>query len=421
MVTENQATISTNTLLEVKHLNVDYLASNGTVHAVTDVSFALKRGEILGLAGESGSGKSTLAYAITRLLRPPAMITGGEILYYPRSSAEEHDPSHVTVSQLLTDEQEENNYNRGGNGRDGERRRSRRSGWLHSIHDLESIDLLQLSPKQLRDIRWDDLAIVFQSAMNALNPVMTVGSQIMDVLRTHRPHMGPDSRKERAKGLFQLVGIAPDRLNSYPHELSGGMRQRAIIAIALALSPEILIMDEPTTALDVVVQREILTEIIRLREQLNFAVIFITHDLSLLLELADNVAIMYAGRIVEKASRRDLYLHPRHPYSYGLLNSFPSLHGPRRKMSGIPGSPPDLREVPPGCAFHPRCPLAFDTCHTVLPVLEPAVGTGTTEVGESRSSGQIVACHLYDPRFKAEPPATSELAKAYEALAERPV
>ncbi len=421
MVTENQATISTNTLLEVKHLNVDYLASNGTVHAVTDVSFALKRGEILGLAGESGSGKSTLAYAITRLLRPPAMITGGEILYYPRSSAEEHDPSHVTVSQLLTDEQEENNYNRGGNGRDGERRRSRRSGWLHSIHDLESIDLLQLSPKQLRDIRWDDLAIVFQSAMNALNPVMTVGSQIMDVLRTHRPHMGPDSRKERAKGLFQLVGIAPDRLNSYPHELSGGMRQRAIIAIALALSPEILIMDEPTTALDVVVQREILTEIIRLREQLNFAVIFITHDLSLLLELADNVAIMYAGRIVEKASRRDLYLHPRHPYSYGLLNSFPSLHGPRRKMSGIPGSPPDLREVPPGCAFHPRCPLAFDTCHTVLPVLEPAVGTGTTEVGESRSSGQIVACHLYDPRFKAEPPATSELAKAYEALAERSV
>jgi peptide/nickel transport system ATP-binding protein len=421
MVTENQATISTNTLLEVKHLNVDYLASNGTVHAVTDVSFALKRGEILGLAGESGSGKSTLAYAITRLLRPPAMITGGEILYYPRSSAEEHDPSHVTVSQLLTDGQEENNYNWGGNGRDGERRRSRRSGWLHSIHDLESIDLLQLSPKQLRDIRWDDLAIVFQSAMNALNPVMTVGSQIMDVLRTHRPHMGPDSRKERAKGLFQLVGIAPDRLNSYPHELSGGMRQRAIIAIALALSPEILIMDEPTTALDVVVQREILTEIIRLREQLNFAVIFITHDLSLLLELADNVAIMYAGRIVEKASRRDLYLHPRHPYSYGLLNSFPSLHGPRRKMSGIPGSPPDLREVPPGCAFHPRCPLAFDTCHTVLPVLEPAVGTGTTEVGESRSSGQIVACHLYDPRFKAEPPATSELAKAYEALAERSV
>jgi peptide/nickel transport system ATP-binding protein len=421
MTTETDATISTNTLLEVKHLNVDYLASNGTVHAVTDVSFTLKRGEILGLAGESGSGKSTLAYAITRLLRPPAMITGGEILYYPRSSAEEHDPSHVTVSQLLADEQQENNHNRRGNGADGERRRSRRSGWLHSINELESIDLLQLSPKQLRDIRWDDLAIVFQSAMNALNPVMTVGAQIMDVLRTHRPNMGLDSRKERARALFQLVGIAPDRLHSYPHELSGGMRQRAIIAIALALSPELLIMDEPTTALDVVVQREILTEIIRLRERLNFAVIFITHDLSLLLELADNIAIMYAGRIVEKASRQDLYLHPRHPYSYGLLNSFPSLHGPRRKMSGIPGSPPDLREAPPGCAFHPRCPLAFDTCRTVLPVLKPAMGAGTSGDDEKLSSGQTVACHLYDPRFKAEPPATSELAKAYEALAERPV
>ena len=420
MTTETDATISTRPLLEVKHLNVDYLASNGTVHAVTDVSFTLKRGEILGLAGESGSGKSTLAYAITRLLRPPALITGGEILYYPLTSAEDHDPSHVTVSRLLADGKQADSQSRGENGTNGERRLSHRSGWLHSPKDLESIDLLQLSSKQLRDIRWDDLAIVFQSAMNALNPVMTVGAQIMDVLRTHRPNMGPDSRKERARALFQLVGIAPDRLHSYPHELSGGMRQRAIIAIALALSPEILIMDEPTTALDVVVQREILTEIIRLREQLNFAVIFITHDLSLLLELADNIAIMYAGRIVEKASRQDLYQHPRHPYSYGLLNSFPSLHGPRRRMSGIPGSPPDLREVPPGCAFHPRCPLAFDTCHTVLPVLEPAIRGRISEDGESHSSGQIVACHLYDPRFKAEPPTTSELGKAYEALAERP-
>jgi peptide/nickel transport system ATP-binding protein len=258
-------------------------------------------------------------------------------------------------------------------------------------------------------LRWNDLAIVFQIAMNALNPVMTVGAQIMDVLRTHRPDTGSDSRKQRAMELFQLVGIAPDRLRSYPHELSGGMRQRAIIAIALALSPEILIMDEPTTALDVVVQREILTEIIRLREKLGFAVIFITHDLSLLLELADHVAIMYAGRIVEKASRRDLYLHPRHPYSYGLLNSFPSLHGPRRKMAGIPGSPPDLRAVPPGCAFHIRCPLAIDVCHEVLPLLLSMKG---------EESEQLVACHLYDPRFNAEPPTTADLANKYQALAE---
>ena len=378
----------TSTLLEVKDLNVDYLASNGTVHAVIDVSFSLQRGEILGLAGESGSGKSTLAYAITRLLRPPAMITGGEILYYPRASRDEKETSHVTLTRL-----------------------SKRGNQEHKKNEVEeqSMDLLQLSQAQLRDMRWDELAIVFQSAMNALNPVMTVGAQIMDVLRTHRPHMGPDSRKQRAIELLQLVGIAPDRLRSYPHELSGGMRQRAIIAIALALSPEILIMDEPTTALDVVVQREILTEIMRLREKLGFSVIFITHDLSLLLELADNVAIMYAGRIVEKASRRDLYLHPYHPYSYGLLNSFPSMHGPRRKMSGIPGSPPDLRAAPPGCAFHPRCPLAFDTCRTVLPSLRSLRG---------EDSEQLVACHLYDPRFNAEPPSTSDLARKYEALVE---
>ena len=377
--------IQTNTLLEVKDLTVDYLASNGTVHAVTDVSFSLRRGEILGLAGESGSGKSTLAYAITCLLRPPATISSGEIVYFPRPSQDGENNSRVALTRLS------------------------KNGNVHSIEETPSINLLQLSPAQLRDLRWDDLAIVFQSAMNALNPVMTVGAQIMDVLRTHRPHMGSDSRKQRAIELFQLVGIAPDRLRSYPHELSGGMRQRAIIAIALALSPEILIMDEPTTALDVVVQREILTEIMRLREKLGFSVIFITHDLSLLLEMADHVAIMYAGRIVEKASRHDLYLHPRHPYSYGLLNSFPSLHGPRRKMAGIPGSPPDLRAVPPGCAFHARCPLAIDVCREVLPTLQSVRG---------EESGQLVACHLYDPRFNAEPPSTADLASKYEALAE---
>jgi peptide/nickel transport system ATP-binding protein len=381
------------TLLEVTNLNVDYLASSGTVHAVTDVSFTLRRGEILGLAGESGSGKSTLAYAITCLLRPPAMISGGEIIYYPRPTQDGKDNLHVTITRLSK------------NGKS----KHAKDGDVRSFEETQSINLLQLTPAQLRDLRWDDLAIVFQSAMNALNPVMTVGAQIMDVLRTHRPHMGADSRKKRAIELFQLVGIAPDRLRSYPHELSGGMRQRAIIAIALALSPEILIMDEPTTALDVVVQREILTEIIRLREKLGFSVIFITHDLSLLLELADHVAIMYAGRIVEKASRRDLYLHPRHPYSYGLLNSFPSLHGPRRKMAGIPGSPPDLRTVPPGCAFHPRCPLVIDVCHEVLPPLESVQG---------EDLGQLVACHLYNPTFNATPPSTTDLAGKYEALAE---
>jgi len=364
-------------LLEIKHISVDYLASNGTVHAVSDVNLTLNRGEVMGLAGESGCGKSTLAYAISRLLNPPAEIVDGEILYYPPSNSD-----HDTVLEATL----EQNAN-------------------------QPIDILKLSSRQLRAFRWSELSIVFQSAMNALNPVMTVGTQIDDALKAHRPTMGPDSRKQRAVELLRMVGIAPDRLKSYPHELSGGMRQRAIIAIALALSPELIIMDEPTTALDVVVQREILSEILRLREELGFSVIFITHDLSLLLELADKVAIMYAGRIIEMASRDDLYEHPRHPYSYGLLNSFPTLRGPRRKMVGIPGSPPDLRAVPAGCAFHPRCPFAFDACKRVFPVLQTAVES---------SPQQLTACHLYNPTlYTGELPNSAEFAARYEALGER--
>jgi len=264
-----------------------------------------------------------------------------------------------------------------------------------------------MTPAQLRAFRWSELSIVFQSAMNALNPVLNIGAQIMDVLHTHRPELRPDARRQRAIELLRLVGIAPDRIRSYPHELSGGMRQRAIIAIALALSPELIVMDEPTTALDVVVQREILMKIIGLRNDFGFSVIFITHDLSLLLEMADKIAIMYAGRIVEMATSRELHSQPRHPYSYGLLNSFPTLHGPRRRMTGIPGSPPDLRAIPPGCAFHPRCPCVFDACPANLPVLRPS----TSETPE-----QVVACHLYDPRFNTEgPPTNADFAAKYEA------
>ena len=204
--------------------------------------------------------------------------------------------------------------------------------------------------------------MVFQSAMNALNPVLTVHAQIDDVLRAHQPNMTGSQRTARAAELLRLVGIAADRLKSYPHELSGGMRQRAVIAIALALNPEVIILDEPTTALDVVVQRDILRALLALREEFGFAAIFITHDLSLLLEIADEVAIMYGGRIVETGTSAELKRSPRHPYTYGMLNSFPSLHGPRRRMTGIPGSPPDLRELPAGCAFHPRCPMAFSPC-----------------------------------------------------------
>lgn len=365
--------VGTEQLLEVKNISVDYYAANGTVHALNDVNISLKRGEILGLAGESGSGKSTLAYAISRLLRPPAAITEGQVLYYPRVKK----------------------------GEDA----------LHRSRQEEPVDILKLTPAQLRAFRWSELAIVFQSAMNALNPVLTVGAQIADVLHEHQPSMKPAAIHAKSLELLRLVGIAPDRIRSYPHELSGGMRQRAMIAISLALSPEIVIMDEPTTALDVVVQREILTEIIGLSKRLNFSVIFITHDLSLLLEIADKVAIMYAGRIVEMATSEELRAQPRHPYSYGLLNSFPTLRGTQRRRTGIPGSPPDLRMIPAGCSFHPRCPLAFTKCRTSLPVLQAS----TLETPR-----QQVACHLYDVRFNASivQPTNASFAAKYAASGE---
>jgi peptide/nickel transport system ATP-binding protein len=368
-------------LLEVKNLNVEYRAANGTVHALTDVSITLARGQILGLAGESGSGKTTLGYAITRLLKPPAAITNGEILYYPSATAQT-------------------------NGSQANGARAQALAELDAAPGLP-VDILDLSPAHLRAFRWSTLAIVFQSAMNALNPVLSLGTQLEDVLRHHRPDMGKAERRARALELLRLVGIAPDRIHSYPHELSGGMRQRSIIAMALALSPEIVIMDEPTTALDVVVQREILQKIIGLRNDFGFSVIFITHDLSLLLELADTIAIMYAGRIVETATCRELQRQPRHPYSYGMLHSFPSLHGPRRKMTGIPGSPPDLRNTRPGCAFQPRCPMALDACASTDPLLQRT---------EEDAPTHLVSCHLYNRALATEPyPTSDDFAMRYEA------
>jgi peptide/nickel transport system ATP-binding protein len=378
-------------LLEVKHLDVYYQTGDVPVHAVNDVSFTLHRGQILGLAGESGSGKSTLAYAITRLLRPPALVSGGEIWYYPQ-----HDRTFMQVDDV---EQQDLPV------------ATKQQAEKHN--ESLPVNVLDLSPAQLRAFRWQELAIVFQSAMNALNPVMRLEDQITDVLQAHDPSMGSDARRKRALELLRLVGISADCLRSYPHELSGGMRQRAIIAIALALNPDIIIMDEPTTALDVVVQRDILVELMALREHLSFAVIFITHDLSLLLEIADQVVIMYAGRIVETAPWQELYRHPRHPYTYGLLNSFPSLHGPKKKMTGIPGSPPDLRHIPQGCAFHLRCQFAFEACRKYVPVLAMP-GVVGVHIGEQRlepdnaprssvqsrrSQESLVACHLYDPEL----------------------
>ncbi|HEX3813164.1 MAG TPA: ABC transporter ATP-binding protein [Mycobacteriales bacterium] len=333
---------SEDVLLDVRGLTVEYIGVDRSVTACADITVQLRRGEILGVAGESGSGKSTLITALTRLQRPPAVTTAGQI--------------------LLRD-----------NGR--------------------QLDLARLDEQQLRSLRWNTVSIVLQSAMDALNPVMRLGAQFADVLREHEPRISTDQVVERTRELLAMVGIPGNRMRSYPHELSGGMRQRAMIALALACNPQLVVMDEPTTAVDVVMQRQIVGQILRLREKLGFAVVFVTHDLSLLLEMADRIAIMYAGRIVEIGSSAEIYATPQHPYTRGLRDSFPPLHAPLEKLSGIPGAPPDLNHLPAGCPFHPRCPHRFRPCDGNRPELLPIATTGR----HKESAGQFAACHLHDP------------------------
>ena len=330
-------------VLELRNLSVDYGVGDEAVHAVRGLDLTLHRGEVLGLAGESGSGKSTLAYGMTRLLPPPGVVAGGQVIY--------HAP------------------------------------------DGEPVDVLRLTDGELRRFRWAQTAIVFQGAMNSLNPVHKIRTQLLDVIKAHEPDTSSKDRLDRAKELMALVGLPEDRLESYPHQLSGGMRQRVMIGMAMALRPQVVVMDEPTTALDVVMQRQILSRLVKLRERFDFAVLFITHDLSLLAEFSDRIAIMYGGRIVESAASVDLYRDPLHPYSQGLLGSFPALRGPRRELTGIPGSPPDLRSLPPGCPFHVRCGYAMDACSTQVPELLPI----HWEPAEPRRA----ACLLHTDGFQA--------------------
>ncbi len=265
-------------VLSIEGLSITYQTAT-PVHAVRDVSLELGRGEVLGLAGESGCGKSTLAYGATRLLKPPAEVTAGSVEFHSREGY--------------------------------------------------ALDVMRMDGEELRQFRWSKISMVFQGAMNSLNPVKKVRDQLDDVLTTHRPGMSKAQRRALCGELLERVGVDRNRLTAYPHELSGGMRQRVMIAMAMALDPQVMIMDEPTTALDVVVQREILREIARLRDELGFAVMFITHDLPLLLEISDRIAVMREGRVVELADALTLYTSPQHEYTRTLLSSFPSLTGER--------------------------------------------------------------------------------------------
>jgi peptide/nickel transport system ATP-binding protein len=325
---------TTSTLIELERLVVDYVLPDGRIRAVDGIDLRIEPGEIVGLAGESGCGKSTTAQAVMQILRAPAQVTSGRILFRGR-------------------------------------------------------DLTGLGKEELRKFRWRNVSMVFQSAMSALNPVLRIGDQFVDMMKAHEPVSKRDALA-RAGDLLELVGIDRRRVRAYPHELSGGMRQRTIIAMALALEPELVIMDEPTTALDVVVQREILQQVQDLQRELGFAVLFITHDLSLLLEFADRIAIMYAGEIVEETASATLFANPLHPYTVGLMRSFPPLTGPIERMTGIPGTPPDLAAPPAGCRFHPRCP----SCRVEDGALYAKQTTQRPVLREIEPNHRV-ACHLY--------------------------
>jgi peptide/nickel transport system ATP-binding protein len=300
-------------LLEVTDLSVDYLAETADVRAVDQVSFNLQAGEFLAIVGESGCGKSTLLFAVAQLLSPPGEVVDGSVTFH-------------------------------------------------------GTDMVRLARDELRHMRWRDYSVVMQSAMNALNPMKSIGAQFKDTLESHGTSSAEEIR-QRSEEVMEMVGIDAVHLRSYPHQLSGGMRQRTMIAMALLFTPQLVIMDEPTSALDVVAQRSLMTKVKELQRSLGFAVIFVTHDMSVVSRYCDRVLVMYAGQVAEAARTEALFERPRHPYTRGLMNAFPSVSGPRRDLVGIPGKPPDLARPPSGCRFHPRCPEVMPVCPNHAPEL----------------------------------------------------
>jgi peptide/nickel transport system ATP-binding protein len=300
-------------LLEVQGLSIGYNTRNGFLKAVEQVSFTLEEGKTLGFVGESGCGKTTLGMALMGLLPPNGSVSEGRILF-------------------------------------------------------EGRDLLKISEEEMRLVRWGEISMIFQAAMNALNPVHRVDEQIAEAILTHEPTLGRQEAKEKVEALFQLVGIPKDRMRDYPHQYSGGMKQRAIIAMALACQPKLIIADEPTTALDVIVQDQILGETKRLQREFNISLIFISHDISIVAEVCDDIGIMYAGQIVEYGAKEEVFESPIHPYTKALLSSYPTLTGKKSHLIPIPGETPNLIYSTPGCRFFDRCPGAERACRVSVPL-----------------------------------------------------
>lgn len=318
----------TEPLLKITDLEVSYATRAGLVKAVDKVSLEVQRGETLGLVGESGCGKSTLGFSILRLVRPPGEITGGQIIF------------------------------------NGE-------------------DLLQKTEQEMRTIRGKRIAMIFQDPMTCLNPLQRIDDHFIETVRTHEKAVSAQEARQRAAELVDRLGIIADRLTDYPHQLSGGMRQRIMIGLALVLNSELIIADEPTTSLDVIVEAQILDLMKELKASFELSMILITHNMGIVAELADRIAVMYAGKLMEVASAVELYDKPLHPYTQGLLRSIPNISLDSQKLETMPGSPPDLIEPPPGCRFHPRCPHVMDKCHIYEPIMKEV------------EDGHRVACWLY--------------------------
>jgi len=304
-------------LLEVSNLTMHYTTRAGDVMAVDSVDFSLERGRALGLVGESGCGKTSIAMTVLKLLPKNARILEGQIRF-------------------------------------------------------DGVDLVPLSEDQMRKYRWNHISMVFQAAMNSLNPVYTVGDQILEAIQ-HHMSMKERVARQRIADLYSLVGLDPDVMDQYPHEYSGGMKQRAVIAMALSCDPSIIIADEPTTALDVIVQDRILKQIDKIREELNMGMIYISHDIAVIAEVSDRIGVMYAGKMVEFADTHTIFKSPVHPYTYALMSTFPSVKGDKRELVELPGEPPNLIEPPLGCRFHPRCPRATAVCQEQDPVFTEVV------------------------------------------------